>query len=190
MAEPAQAETRYTAESYFGLVDAGVLRPDDRVELLEGVIVAMSPQTVRHASAIRRVYRALREAIGPRAVISVQLPFLTGAHSVPEPDLAVVPGRESDYDNVHPTTAHLIVEAADSSLLQDRLTKAAIYAAGGAPEYWILNLRDDVVEVFRRPDPATRRYLENTTVRRGERLALVAFPDANVAVDDLLPGRA
>ena len=82
-----------------------------------------------------------------------------------------------------------MVEVADSSLVQDRLTKAAVYAAAGIPEYWLINLRDDIIEVFRDPAPAQAQYATSIVARRGERLGLAALPDATVAVEDLLPGR-
>jgi Uma2 family endonuclease len=189
MAPAAPAESRYTTEAYFDLIAAGIVRPDDRVELLEGVIVAMSPQNPPHAAATSQVDRALREAIGRRAAIRVQLPLLAGPYSAPEPDVAVVPGRESDYYDTHPTTALLVVEVADSSLIQDRLTKAAVYAAAGIREYWLVNLRDDCVEVFRAPDPAARRYTEKREAHRGDRLDLVAIAGASVPVADILPER-
>jgi len=189
MTPGAPAETRYTAERYFALVDEGVLRPDDRVELLEGVIVAMSPQNPPHASALHRAYEALRTALATRALVRVQMPLILGISSVPEPDVAVVPGRLADYDAAHPTTALLVVEVADSSLPVDRLTKAAIYGTAGIPEYWIVNLRDDVVEVLRDPDTKNGRYRATERVGRGGRIALAAFADATVGVDDLLPGR-
>jgi len=188
MPQAAPADTRYTSARYFQLVEEGLLRPDDRVELLEGVIVAMAPQDPRHASAITWIQTALADALGKRAVIRVQLPLVASTYSVPEPDVAVVPGQRSDYNSVHPTTALLVVEAADSSLVQDRLTKAAIYAGAGIPEYWRVNLHDDCVEVFRSPDRQARRYGESQVARRGERLALVSFPEASVALDDLMPG--
>ncbi len=189
MTPGAPAAARYTAARYFALVDEGVLGPDDRVELLEGVIVAMSPHNPPHASAVRRVSKALDRAVGDRAVVSVQLPLVVSDESVPEPDVAVGAGRESDYDAVHPTTALLVVEVADSSLLGDRLTKGPIYAAAGIAEYWILNLRDDVIEVFRDPDRETGRYRDVRTLGRDGRLSMLAFSDANIAVDDLLPRR-
>ena len=189
MLEPAaeRSDPRLTSEEYFGLVAKGVLRPDDRVELLEGVVVAMSPQDPPHAAALRRADTALRRALGPHAVISVQSPLALGPHSVPEPDVAVVPGREADYDRAHPTTALLVIEVADSSLVQDRVTKTRIYAAAAVPETWIINLRDDCVEVFRTPDPATRTYRATRVAQRGESLDLVAFPEARIAVDEVLP---
>lgn len=184
---PAPSDARYTAERYFQLVDEGLLGPDDRVELLEGVIVAMAPHSPPHASAITRVQHALARVIGDRGVLRVQLSFAAGAHSVPEPDLLVAPGRMSDYDTRRPTSALLVVEIADSSLAQDRITKAAIYAAAGVPEYWLVNLRDRCVEVFRSPDRQGRCYQETRVTHEDEAIGLVALADARVAVHDLLP---
>src|SRR5262245_19953782 len=150
--------SRYTVERYFALVDEGVLEPDDRVELLEGVIVAMSPGNPPHDGVVSVVARVLGKAVGDRAAIRCQVTLVLGRHSAPEPDVAVVAGRERDYMTAHPTTALLVVEVADSSLAQDRLTKAAMYAAAGIPEYWIVNLRDDCVEVLRAPAREQRRY--------------------------------
>jgi Uma2 family endonuclease len=183
------APVRYTHEQYFGLVNQGVLAPDDRVELLEGVIVAVAPQSPRHAAAVLRASSVLWRVVGDRASVAVQLPLIVGAHSAPEPDVAVIPGNPPQYDRSHPTSALLVVEVADSSLIQDRLTKAALYAAADVPEYWLVNLLDDCVEVFRAPEPMARRYTTRLMVRRGEELELVALPGASVAVDSLLPGR-
>jgi Uma2 family endonuclease len=179
--------TRMTAAHYFGLVEAGVLSPDDRVELLEGVIVAMTPMDAPHASGVRRATAALFRAVGSRAVVQSQCPLHLGRWSVPEPDVAVLPGTWADYDQAHPTTALLVVEVADSSLQQDRLTKAAIYAAAGIPECWIVNLRDGVLEVLRGPEPASARYAERRVLGRGDRVALAALPEAVVEVAPLLP---
>jgi Uma2 family endonuclease len=181
--------TRLTAERYFGLVEAGVLSEEDRVELLEGVVVAMTPSNPPHAAGVARATEALFLAVARRAHIRPQLSLVLGRYSVPEPDLAVVAGRAADYDASHPKTALLVIEVSDASLAQDRLTKAAIYAAAGIPEYWIVNLRDGVVEVMREPDPAQARWHEVRRVGRDARLELVALPGASVAVADLLPER-
>jgi Uma2 family endonuclease len=178
-----------TVERYFGLVEAGVLSEDDRVELLEGVVVAMTPQNPPHATGVAKAYETLFLAVGRRAHVRSQLSLVLGRHSVPEPDLAVVPGCADDYAASHPTTAWLVIEVADTSLQPDRLTKAAIYAAAGIPEYWIVNLRDCVVEVRRGPDAARALYRELHTAGRGERIELVALPGASVAAADLLPAR-
>ena len=182
--------TRLTAEQYFGLVEAGWLSEDDRVELLEGVIVAMTPTSPPHDSAVTRVSVALYDAVGRRAVVRAQCTFLIGRWSAPEPDVAVVPGSLEDYDDAHPRTALLVVEVADSSLPQDRISKARIYAAAGVPEYWIANLRDGLMEVLLEPDAAAARYRASRIAGPGERLELAALPGVSVAVADLLPRRA
>jgi Uma2 family endonuclease len=152
---------RWTAEQYLRLVDEGVLGPEDRVELLEGVIVSMAPQNVPHAAGVTRATRYLTLAVGERAVVRPQLSF--------------------------PRDALLVVEVSDSSLKQDRLTKAPMYAAASLPEYWIVNLRDGCVEVRRDPDPRNRRYRRVAMHRRGESIEPLALPGVRIAVDDLLP---
>ncbi len=166
MAHAARAEPnaagKFTTERFFRLVSEGALSPDDRVELLEGVVVAMAPQNPGHAVAGDLVAEALRRAVGSRAAVRVQRPL---------------------------TTALLIVEVAEWSLPQDRLTKAAIYAGTSVPEYWIVNLRDDQVEVLRTPDRRAWLYRDRRIVRSGERLEIASLPGATVAVAELLPDR-
>jgi Uma2 family endonuclease len=181
------SESRLTAERYLALVEQGVLGPDDRVELIEGVIVAMAPHSMAHAAGVRRATRALIRAVGERAAVQVQLSLHVNDYSVPEPDLAVLEGTEADYDHRRPTTALLVVEVAASSLPQDRITKARLYAATGIPEYWIVNLRDDCVEVHRAPVPEDLRYAMRRLARRGETIGLERLPGAMVEVDALLP---
>jgi len=192
MAIPAPIEPatsiRMTVERYFALVDEGVLGPSDRVELLEGVVVAMSPRNPAHDTVVSLVDRALSRAIGDRATVRCQCTLILGRSSAPEPDVAVVAGEARDYMKAHPMHALLLVEVADSSLAQDRLTKGMLYAAAGIPEYWIVNLRADCVEVLHDPEPAAGRYRERRVVGHGERLTLVALPDVSVAADDFLPG--
>jgi Uma2 family endonuclease len=177
----------FTVDRYFALVAEGVLEPDDRVELLEGVIVSMAPLTPPHASGVTRAMYALTEAAGRGAVLRTRLPLVMGRHSVPEPDVALVPGPYEDYDDAHPRSAILVVEVADSSLKQDRLTKAMIYAAAEVPEFWIVNVVHHQVEVHRDPDRRARRYRNVTVAERGDRIVPLAFPDVSIRVDDLLP---
>lgn len=194
MTEPAPAApglpARFTADQYFALVDQGVLEEDDKVELLEGVVVAMASENLWHANGVRLSYEALRVAVGPRAYVDQQHCFIAGTMSVPEPDVTVLPGKLTDYLTHHPSRAHLVVEVADSSLVQDRLTKAGIYAAAGIPEYWILVRRGDHVQVSTNPVPSERRYATVRVARRGETITLATLPDVTVRVDDLLPPQA
>ena len=183
-----QPETRkWDRRSYAKLVDAGVFQPGERVELIEGEILQMSPEKSRHAAVIDLVNETLRAAFGPGFVIRIQHPLAVDARSEPEPDLAVVPGGPRDFLDAHPSSAMLVVEVADTSLSFDRETKSRIYAQAQIPAYWIVNLRDDVVEVFEQP--ASGRYLRYSTLDQGE-LTLTtgtAGRAVTVALADLLP---
>ncbi len=183
------APTRLDAEQYFALVDRGDLSPDDRVELLEGVVVSMSPQGCPHANAIARITALLVPLVGSRGVVRVQTSFRAGRYNVPEPDFAVVPGPLERWEHAHPSEALLIIEVSAHSLPTDRLSKAAIYAAAGVPQYLVVNLAGDRVETFTGPIPRRARWTEARTAVRGERIPLVALPGLSLAVDELLPRR-
>ena len=185
MIDPSPSDPRITAERYFAFAESGVLEPEDRVELLEGVVVAATPPNPPHDVATSIVGDALRMAIGDRAAVRVQCSLALGLVSVPQPDIAVVAGRHLDYVREHPCTALLVVEVADSSLPQDRLSKSRIYAAAAIPEYWIVNLRTMEIEVRRDPDPPARCYRSIATMRTG-RLELAALPGVAVDVAQLL----
>jgi Uma2 family endonuclease len=171
-----------TRVEYEELVERGVLE-DARVELLYGRIVSMSPQGPLHTYSVTRLARLLIQALGEdRAIVRVQAPFVAANESEPEPDAAIVaPG---DYAERHPETALLLIEVADSSLARDR-EKAKLYAAARVPEYWIVNLVDAVVEVYR--DPRTENYARVTKHGRADVLRLVSFHDVEVRVAELLP---
>lgn len=188
MADGDLGHAGYSVSDYFELVRRGTLSEDDRVELLDGVIVAEPPMDPPHATGIALATRAVDRAVGDRALLRAQMPFLASPFSAPEPDVAIVPGVLADYVDRHPSVALLVVEVSASSLQQDRLSKSRIYAGAGVPDYWIVNLRDACVEVFRVPDVAQRIYAERRTLHRGEQLELVALPGTRVAVSDLLPG--
>ena len=181
------APTRLDAEQYFALVDRGEIRPDDRVELLEGVVVSMAAQGSPHANAVSRINALLVPLIGTRGVVRVQCSFRAGRYNVPEPDFAVVPGPLERWEHEHPSEALLIVEVSDTSLPTDRLSKAAIYAAAGVRQYLVVNLPGGRVETFAEPDPTRARWADVRPALRGERIALIALPGLSLAVDDLLP---
>lgn len=188
MSNTAARDEGYSVERYFALVDRGLLEEDDRVELLEGIIVASPSQGPLHAAVIMAVEEALRRAVGDRAAVRVQMPFIAGERSVPEPDVALVAGAARDYLERHPEEAFLVVEVSLHSLPQDRLTKSRIYAGASIAEYWIVNLRERCVEVLTEPDPALRVYGTTRRAEAGEEIELSALPDARVPVQELLPG--
>jgi Uma2 family endonuclease len=173
-------------DDYHRMIEAGILREDDKVELIEGVIVSVSPQGPKHAFVIQRLaailYRVLDEAL---YAILPQLPLTLGDRNEPEPDLAVVLAKDAGTPTAHPSTARLVVEAAGDSLGKDRRVKAAIYARFNVPEYWIVNLQDETIEVFRDPDPPKERYRTALTFARGQELQSIAVPEVKVAVERL-----
>lgn len=187
MVHAAPKSGRYSVERYFELAKKGVIAAQDRVELLDGLIVAMAPQTTPHASAIHRVGSVLKGKLGDAGVMRVQMSFLAGRESAPEPDIAIVPGNPDDYTRRHPTRADLIVEVAETSVVQDRITKAAIYARAGVPCYWIINMRDRRVEAFSQPDRWKSQYTSFLRVTGKQTLTIDAYPDVAFAANELLP---
>jgi Uma2 family endonuclease len=153
----------------------------ERVELIRGVIVEMSPQDFRHARAIERLSHTLFKQVGDVARVRVQLP-LALADSEPEPDVAVVTPDDTLVD--HPSTALLVVEVASSRVGYDRLTKGALYAGAGIPEYWIVNLVASRVEVLTRPEGGS--YTEMRTLKPGDVLRAASLVDVVVEVASLL----
>lgn len=185
MSAAAQDIHRWTRDEYERLVENGTFGPEDRVELVDGIIYDMTPQNSRHATAVRLVQRALDGVFEHGHDVRAQLPLAVGDTSVPEPDVAVVPGNPRDYRDSHPTSAILIVEVADSSAHHDRDRKARVYAAAGVPEYWILNLPDRVLEVHR--DPVRDSYSSRKILRAGETVSPLASPQTTLRIEDLLP---
>jgi len=189
-ANPAHVRTpRLTRLEYEALVERGVLDEDDRIELLDGRLVFREPQGSRHAAACLRIRIALDRAFGRGFHVRPQFPIALDDVSEPEPDIAVVPGRIEDYLDTHPTSPVLIAEVADSSLAQDRHRKARLYARAGVADYWIVNLRAGVLEVYRDPERTAAGRWRYATVRVLEPDAVVsplAAPRARLRVADLL----
>lgn len=167
---------------YDKLVELGAFR-DERIELLYGRLVEMSPQGRDHAYALKRIYDLLMIALQGAATVRAQLPFIAVDESEPEPDVAVVPC--GDYLDAHPDTASLLIEVADSSLAYDRFTKGPLYATSAVPAYWIVNLVDMVVEAY--GDPRDGTYTSVTRHRRGDSIAVPSYEDMLVRVSDVLP---
>jgi len=166
---------------YDRMVELGLFQ-DERVELIRGVLVKMSPQRAPHASTVERLTELLVMLLRGRFRVRIQSPLALSDDSEPEPDAAVVP--LGDYDTEHPTTALLVIEVSDSSLRQDR-GKAAVYASAGIGEYWIVNLAARTIEVHSSPEGD--RYAEIRTLREADTLRPVALPDVTIAVSEILP---
>jgi len=177
---------------YDRLIEAGIFGPEDRIELLDGLLVSREPQGGRHATVVGLVRAALEKAFGRGWHVREEKPIALDERSEPEPDLVVVPGRLRDYLKVHPSRPVLVVEVADTSLAVDRLRKGHLYARAGIADYWVVNLIDEVLEVYR--DPARARsghgdwtYDSVRLLRRDAVVTPLAAPRARIRVAALLP---
>lgn len=154
----------------------------ERVELIHGIVVRMPPIGPPHAEVVDRLTALFVRALGDRARVRIQQPFLACDDSEPEPDVAVVAARS--YAAGHPERALLIIEVAETSLEYDRKTKAALYAGSSVTDYWVVDVAGQCIEVF--GDPTDGRYASTRRVGCGEELSPSSFPDVIVRVSDLV----
>jgi hypothetical protein len=183
--EVAAARRRFTRAEYYRMVEAGILGPRDRVELIRGEIVEMSPIGRRHRAFVGNLNHLLAPPLDGRAIVWVQLPVVLTDDSEPEPDLMVLrrraqsyKEREADADDVL-----LLIEVSDTSLAYDRSTKQRLYAQAGIAEYWIVDCEAEAVEVYR--DPGPEGYRDVRRVEGRAVLALQAFPDVQLSIPDI-----
>ena len=176
----------FTVAEYYRMAEAGILGEDDRVELIEGEIVEMSPIGSRHAACVMRLTELFSQQVGERAHVNVQNPIRLGEHSEPQPDLALLRRRPDFYATSHPGPSDvlLVVEVAETSADYDREVKLPLYARAGIGEVWLVALAEEGIEVYRQPSP--QGYQEVQRLRRGQRVVAQAFPDLELAVGDVL----
>lgn len=177
---------------YDQMIEAGLFDSDDKVELLDGLLVAKEPQSALHSAAVMAGYQVLQRAFGRWYHVRIGAPVALDDMSEPEPDLAVVPGGPWDYKTGHPAKPVLMVEVSLTSRAKDRLWKGGLYARAGLADYWVVNLVDEVLEVYRRPrrDPSHRygwKYGGVQLLKRGTTISPLAAPRRRIRVADLLP---
>lgn len=184
MAEPLRK--LFTTSEYHTMLEAGILKEGCRLELIEGEIWEMAPIGSPHAGCVARADRLFQRALGDDVIISVQNPLCLDDFSEPEPDIQVLRFRPDFYSEAHPAPGDvlLVVEIADSSLEYDRKVKIELYARHGIPEAWLVNLREGVLEIHRRPTP--RGYMEVRRFWSGEAVSPQAFPEVVVEVGAIL----
>jgi Uma2 family endonuclease len=175
-----ERQRRIRVDEYHRMIEAGILDENERVQLIDGVLVAMTPQGRLHAFVIQELNRLLVRALADDYKVLTQLPLTLGGDSEPEPDLAVVRAEDARSRTRHPETALLVIEVAGDSLRLDRESKAVLYARAGVPEYWIVNLAAASVEVFRDPDLVTGSFRTTSQCRRGEALTAQSVPGVRV----------
>jgi Uma2 family endonuclease len=178
---------RWTRAEYHRAAELGLFGPEERLELLDGEILKKMTQNAPHVYAVRQTTRLLDAVFSPGSHARAQAPIVLNDQSEPEPDVAVVTGDDVEYLAGHPTAsdALLVVEVADTTLRLDRVLKGPAYARAGIREYWIVNLRDRQLEVYR--DPARSRYRTTIVYGADEGVTPLAAPHATVRVADLLP---
>ena len=178
---------RFTLEEYHRMGETGILDEDERVELIEGEIVEMTPIGRVHASVVARIAKVFETRFGGRAIVWVQNPLaLPRQVSEFQPDIALLALRADFYRDkrVEPADALLVVEVMDSSVAHDRKVKLPIYARAGVPEVWLVDVNDDTVEACRQPSASG--YRDRRLGDRTSTIAPLAFPDAALAIPELV----
>lgn len=177
---------RFTVADLLRLAEIGFLADDERIELIEGEIVEMSPISEGHASTVMRLVWLFSRVFGQRALLNVQNPIQLDEVTLPQPNVALLRPRDDFYSQRHPGPADilLLIEISDTTLAYDRRVKTALYNAAGVIEYWIINLPDHVIEVYREPRPDGYRTM--TRYAPGETLSPLAFADVALNVDEIL----
>jgi Uma2 family endonuclease len=176
----------FTVDDYYRMAEAGILTPEDRVELIDGEIIEMSPIGDRHAGCVNRANFLFTSTLGQRVVVSVQNPLRLSMYTEPEPDIVLLKPRADHYASKKVTAegALLVLEVAETTLRYDCDIKLPRYAKAGVPEVWIESLNDDLLLVYR--DPSCSSYSTSFVRRRGDTISPVAIPDVVFSVEQLL----
>jgi Uma2 family endonuclease len=176
----------FTAAEYNRMGETGIFSEDDRVELIEGEIVEMSPIGKRHASCVGRLTNLFGRLLAERAIVWVQNPIVLNDYSEPQPDVALLNRRDDFYENSLPTPDDilLIVEVADTTLEYDRQIKVPLYAQAGIAEVWVVNLADEQIEIY--SQPVNGAYQSQRQTGRGETINSPDTFNLTLSVDDLL----
>ena len=174
-----------TLDEYHTIGAAGVLKEDDRIELIEGEMIEMSPIGSRHLARVNRLVRLLSQCVGDQAIISVQNPIALPPHNEPQPDLALLKPRADDYEDKLPGADDilLVIEVADTTLAYDRDAKMPIYARHGIVEAWLIDLQGQTVSIYQ--DPGNNGYRRLLTLARNESIAPALLPSVTIQLADL-----
>ncbi len=179
------ARRRFTRAEYYRMAEVGILRKHDRVELIKGEIVEMSPIGRRHKAFVTNLSQLLSLGLAGRALVAVQSGVVLAGDTEPEPDVSVLRRRDVPYKEreAHAEDVLLLIEVADGSLAYDRSTKLRLYAEAGIPEYWVVDCTAEVVEVHRGPGP--EGYRETGRVAGTATLTPQAFPDVQLSTTEI-----
>jgi Uma2 family endonuclease len=173
----------FTIEEYEKMVETGILARDDRVELIDGEVIEMSPIGDPHVGCVINLNHLLVRGVGERARVQVQGPVRIPPRSVPEPDLAILRPRSYRRAGARPVDVFMVIEVADTSLRYDRMVKLGLYARAGIPEYWIVDANAETLDVYRAP--SDDGYTDHRHLASGGTIAPLAFPDAVIPIDSI-----
>ncbi len=175
---------KFTVEQYYQMAATGILAPDERVELIEGEVIEMAPIGPRHAMCVDRIDEVMREKLGRTVHIRAQNPIRLSNITEPQPDITVA--KRADYSTHHPVGEDVLlaIEVSDSTLEKDRTLKQKAYANANIPEFWIVNLPEDVVEVYR--SPAGDGYQEVKLVSREDQVSPQLLPNLTLTGEEIL----
>ena len=176
----------FTVDEYYLMAQGGVFAQDDRLELIDGEVIEMSPIGKHHSGCVNRLNRLLHRSVGELAVVSVQNPISIDDFSEPQPDVALLKPRADFYSHSHPTPADVlvIIEVADTSVDYDRRVKLPLYARAGIPEAWLVLLAKDLLEVH--GEPKNGKYQKVLRLKRGKTLVSSSLAGLSLKVDDVL----
>jgi Uma2 family endonuclease len=180
------ARRHFNVTEYYRMTEAGILSESDRVELLDGEVIEMSPIGSRHAACVDRLTQVFCLLLGQHFIVRVQNPIRLDEYSEPQPDLCLLQPRADFYAQAHPTPADvlLVIEVADSSAGFDREVKLPLYAQASVPEVWLINLSADTVEIYVLPSGG--KYQKSRDLKRGEVVNSETIPQLSLAANDLL----
>ncbi len=177
---------KFTLADFEQMVETGIIKDEDRVELIEGEIIDMGKIGSKHAAYTDRLNDLLRDKLGKKILIRVQNPVKLNVYSQPQPDIALVKRREDYYEKEHPQPKDifLLIEVSDSTLETDREIKIPLYAKHGILETWIINCNNQSLEVYRHPTP--NNYQQKLTLFSGEKISCLSFPDEEFTVNEMM----
>ena len=180
-----QAQHRFSVTEYYRMAETGILRPDARVELLDGKINDMSPIGPFHSGLVKRLSRLFNLQSKGRWIVATQDPLHLDDHSEPQPDIMLLQPEADDYisRHPHPENVFLLIEVSDKSLAHDRAEKIPAYGRAGVAEVWIVNLNAQTVEVYR--EPHFTGYAVKPVLHTGDQVSPLAFPDVSVDIAKL-----
>jgi Uma2 family endonuclease len=178
---------RWTVQDYHRMSELGILNPDERTELIAGQITLMASKGTPHVTSLHLLANTLRDQLGSIALVRTQDPIQLDDFSEPEPDLSVVRGTVLDYADHHPrpSEVYLIVEVADSTLKQDCEVKDKLYAQAGIADYWVVDLKNRQLHIFRNPTPTG--YTSHLILTEPNQTSPLVFPTLTLTLTSILP---